>query len=1404
MRSRVLSGLLVLIMLLQTWTAPVYATGSSLEVEETTEVVEVEEAEEKVMEIETISEVESTEDENKSETEVETEIESSSAWVEETIEEDSKEVESMEEIESIHEETEVMTIEQTEITIEEQTSNEEILKNTDVLQVCSTSSNGLNNAVKNKILSLKSKYPEGKNWDPKGNGWRNLAWQCYGFVITMEELIFNKYPTNAHLRSTGNGKTVNGWTCYYVNSNNYNSLVVEPGDIIDCPTSSQWNHTAMVLSVDDGKITCVQANNGGNDYVYWTQCFNYNKSNSTLKSIYTKYSSYITGAKASKYMRLWKPSDELKSNATGYSLESTLKISGANYPTSINQGTGWSCKGTITSNYNISHVGAYILGSDHSTVIYSKAIKPNSMSYSLDAIAISEELLFNELPEGTYYYKITAHDESGKRLTLIDTEFTVIVSSLGIIRANYPESINSSTDWACEGTINSNCKITHIGGYILGEDHSTILYSVAAKPNSTSYSLKNSEVDQALLFDKLLEGTYYYKITAHDESGNRLTLIDKQFKVVESCDFWGQIYAPTHGGTDSTIVKINLKARDYHDISHFSIQVYGLGDIGSLEKVIVEPTSMETEDNTYIYDGSLDFDFPIGGAYEMIVDVVCNGGIVHSLGSKYIVYGVYNLSFITSEGADTIEIQYIEGIKTEIPEPDIREEYTFAGWYTEPEGKGTLFTNKIKVTSDLTLYAYWLENSSEEDHGDILPEDLPSDGIIPDGIWSEGITDTTYTGSNIMQSFRVYDGKKLLKEKTDYTISYKNNKNAYTYLDEDYTAFEEHLKNTGKRVKKGTFDPNKAPQVTIKMKGNYSGSQTIYFKINQADISGDAFEASDLTVTYSGKKQTPTPTLMWNGKNLKYGTDFYVPEYDAVKKDKNAFKDTGSYTVTITGKNNFMGELPITLTISNSVKQIAMNKVTVKGIVSQKWTGEQIVQSNYKVSYSKDVLTEENGDYTISWGANSDVGTGTVTFVGTGEDTDGDGYSYIGTKTVSFKITGTDMSKVTLTGVNKNYIYTGSAIEPAAVVTYQASKKAEPVALMEGTHYTVTYQKNTDKGTATIVVAGLASGGYTGTKKKTFSIVSSGIGDIKEGEAIVEQIEVSFKDTENVQDGVYVAPYMKDGAKPEIIVSSGDTTLVLNKDYTVSYANNKKVALSTVKNAPSITIKGKGNYSGSKKVYFTIAPKSLTNENGITIAANDKIVSTKKNGYKQSFKVYDSDGKALGSNDYDTKTVIYTLIETENADGTISMPNQVLDKNSIVPANSVIRITVQGKGNYAGGEAYGTYRILENSHDISKAVIQINNQAYTGNPVLITDQSQFKTGKVYIKIGKTTEVLTLGEDIEVVSDSYVKNINKGTAKVTFRGINEFGGTKTVSYKIGARSIGDFWKGIYTKVTNFFG
>ncbi|HAE15360.1 MAG TPA: hypothetical protein DCG51_02315, partial [Erysipelotrichaceae bacterium] len=139
--------------------------------------------------------------------------------------------------------------------------------------------------------------------------------------------------------------------------------------------------------------------------------------------------------------------------------------------------------------------------------------------------------------------------------------------------------------------------------------------------------------------------------------------------------------------------------------------------------------------------------------------------------------------------------------------------------------------------------------------------------------------------------------------------------------------------------------------------------------------------------------------------------------------------------------------------------------------------------------------------------------------------------------------------------------------------------------------------------------------------------------------------------------------------------------------------------------------------------------------------------------------------------DYE-KTITYTTKEGEE------LP-------AVVEPGTVIKVTVTGRGNYTG-ETSATYRILDTGKDISKATFKITNKEYTGSPVTLT------AADITATINKTTG-LELDTHYEIVS--YTNNIKKGTAKVTFRGKGEYGGEKTVSFKIGQRSISDYWQGV---------
>ena len=73
---------------------------------------------------------------------------------------------------------------------------------------------------------------------------------------------------------------------------------------------------------------------------------------------------------------------------------------------------------------------------------------------------------------------------------------------------------------------------------------------------------------------------------------------------------------------------------------------------------------------------------------------------------------------------------------------------------------------------------------------------------------------------------------------------------------------------------------------------------------------------------------------------------------------------------------------------------------------------------------------------------------------------------------------------------------------------------------------------------------------------------------------------------------------------------------------------------------------------------------------------------------------------------------------------------------------------------------------------INKAKVKIEPQTYTGAEI------RPKKSQMEVTIGKQK----LGEkDYEIIG--YQNNTKKGTAKVTLKGVGNYGGTKTVTFKI---------------------
>lgn len=84
---------------------------------------------------------------------------------------------------------------------------------------------------------------------------------------------------------------------------------------------------------------------------------------------------------------------------------------------------------------------------------------------------------------------------------------------------------------------------------------------------------------------------------------------------------------------------------------------------------------------------------------------------------------------------------------------------------------------------------------------------------------------------------------------------------------------------------------------------------------------------------------------------------------------------------------------------------------------------------------------------------------------------------------------------------------------------------------------------------------------------------------VKQG--TIADCSVTFAPDQNYQ-------YTGQEIKPEVIVKDGDVTLREEVDYEVSYAGYINVAGSTDKYAPTVTIRGIGNYIGTRKLTYAI------------------------------------------------------------------------------------------------------------------------------------------------------------------------------------------------------------------------
>jgi hypothetical protein len=128
------------------------------------------------------------------------------------------------------------------------------------------------------------------------------------------------------------------------------------------------------------------------------------------------------------------------------------------------------------------------------------------------------------------------------------------------------------------------------------------------------------------------------------------------------------------------------------------------------------------------------------------------------------------------------------------------------------------------------------------------------------------------------------------------------------------------------------------------MKGNYSGSKTLSFKINPQSISKCKVTLSKTTFTYNGKAQKPTITIK-NAAGTKLSTSNYTVTYSSGRKN------VGTYKVTVKLKGSYTGSKTYTFKINPAATKISKLTAGKKSVIVN-ITKKSTQVTGYQVQYS--------------------------------------------------------------------------------------------------------------------------------------------------------------------------------------------------------------------------------------------------------------------------------------------------------------------------------------------------------------------------------------------------------------------------------------------------------------------
>lgn len=463
-------------------------------------------------------------------------------------------------------------------------------------------------------------------------------------------------------------------------------------------------------------------------------------------------------------------------------------------------------------------------------------------------------------------------------------------------------------------------------------------------------------------------------------------------------------------------------------------------------------------------------------------------------------------------------------------------------------------------------------------------------------------------------------------------------------------------------------------------------SAWVIYAIKEKTVTTPTIEVTT-PVTYNGTAQKPT-VVVKDGANVILASEYRVSYADNI--------NAGTATVTITdvagGNYNVSGSTKFTIdkgtypgTVSKTVNLIKGRSDAQTGtltaadffpegapegaVISVLSESENMtmLDGGLKID-STNQLTYTSRTYIV----NADDQKCTVTI-------SSDNYHDI-TATLIFHLT--DKETVTISGLTyTGKTYDGKAMKP--VGTLQVSGDKVPVSELEVTYTGIgdtTYNGTdapTDAGTYQVTYKVREDNdNYIGEKTYTFTISPKAV--------TADMIGAMADET-----------YTGSPITPQPVVMDGNTILTSGTDFDFSYDEN----INAGENTATLTITGKGNYTGTASRTFTISPKDIKGA-AITLQAD----SLGYTGLMQEVQI-----TSVTLNQVPLTTNDYYIVNNSNEQ---------------ISADASITLTIAGKGNYTG-TATTTWKITRatpalDNFDVTPDLSQ--KQTYDGKPKEVTAQ----------------------------------------------------------------------------------